>query len=550
MAVALLLISGVTTALALTPERAPVEMPTAAEQRLIDRLGALAAGLAQRETEIAALRAQLRETTDDDMRQELEAQLQNRRADRQRLEERFRESASGIDLAALRLEEEGRLEWSAELKELLGPLIGEVRRATGRPRRMHYLTREVEVLQERTELVEQAIANLDQLKSETADVTLRQRLETVEDGWRVELDQLRADSEVAAQELARLRAEQTSVSDTVGSLFQLFFRSRGRNLLLALAAFVGTWLVFRVAYIWIERLSPLHRRGRSVAIRFLDLLYQAAGVVVATVVLLFVLYETGDWLLLSLTSLFLFGLAWASKTAIPRFWRQAMLLLNVGSVREGERVLYDGVPYRVERLGFHTYLVNPDLAGGRVRLPIGVVESHVSRPAQEDEPWFPTRRGDWVLLEDGKHGRVAVQTPEIVTVVELGGARRNFRAQDFFSHPPTVLSAGFRLWVTFGVDYRHQALATAAIPREFEKRIREALAAAGHEEHLVHLLVEFKEAGASSLDVVALVDMAGAAAPDYQRLLRLVQRTCVDTCSDQGWVIPFTQVTMHLAAEA
>ena len=192
----------------------------------------------------------------------------------------------------------------------------------------------------------------------------------------------------------------------------------------------------------------------------------------------------------------------------------------------------------------------PDLAGGRLRLPIGVIEGQVSRPAQEDEPWFPTRRGDWVLLGDGKHGRVTVQTPEIVTVVELGGARRNFRSQDFFSAPPTVLSAGFRLWVPFGVDYRHQALATREIPRQLELRIREALAAGDHLGHLSRLSVEFQGAWASSLDLVALVDLSGAAAPDYQRLVRLVQKTCVETCTENGWGIPFTQLTLHVAREA
>jgi hypothetical protein len=27
----------------------------------------------------------------------------------------------------------------------------------------------------------------------------------------------------------------------------------------------------------------------------------------------------------------------------------------------------------------------------------------------------------------------------------------------------------------------------------------------------------------------------------------MVQQACVDTCNNQGWVIPFTQVTVHSA---
>lgn len=515
-----------------------------------EQLDGLAASIAQRSAEIADLRAALRATTDPERRLELEEEIRRRQAELSRAELRFREIASGIDLGRFHAAVDSEIDWSAELKELLGPLIGELRRATGRPRRIHRLERDIETLRERLALVEQAIANLDRLEAGSPAPPLMRRLEAVEEVWRSDAEQLRADVVIAEQELARLRAEQTSVYDSVGGLFQIFFRSRGRNLLLGLLAFAATWAVLRLLHAGLTRASPLHRRGRSLAVRFLDLAYLAASLVAATAALLFVFYETGDWLLLSLASLFLFGLAWASKTALPRFWRQMMLLLNVGPVREGERVLYQGVPYRVERLGFHTYVVNPDLAGGRLRLPLGVVEGLVSRPSQDDEPWFPTRRGDWVLFDDGKQGKVAVQTPEIVTVVELGGARRNFRAQDFFSEPPTVLSAGFRLWVTFGVDYQHQAIATTEIPRAFADAIGAALDAGGHAEKLIHLTVEFKAAGSSSLDVAVLIDLAGAAAPDYQRLSRLVQRACVDTCTERGWVIPFTQITLHTAPAA
>lgn len=532
------------------PAEAPAAAPDDAAADLTRRLDALAAALSERESEIASLRARLRAAKEAEDRRELEEELRDREAERKRQTARFREVALGVDLEEAERSDGAAFDWSTELKELLGPLVGELRRATGRPRRMHQLEREVDGLRARTVLVAEAIGNLDRLEAGGASEALRLRLESVEAGLRAEADQLQADQGLAEAELARLQSEQTSVSDTVGRLAQLFFRSRGRNLVLALAAFAATWLAFRVLYVSAARLAPRRPRRRSVAVRLLDLLYRIAGGVAATLAGLFVLYESGDWLLLSLASLFLFGLAWASKTAIPRFWRQAMLLLNVGPVREGERILYEGVPYRVERLGFHTFLANPDLAGGRLRLPIGVIEGQVSRPAQEDEPWFPTRRGDWVLLGDGKHGRVTVQTPEIVTVVELGGARRNFRSQDFFSAPPTVLSAGFRLWVPFGVDYRHQALATREIPRQLELRIREALASGGYLEHLSRLSVEFQGAGASSLDLVALLDMLGAAAPDYQRIVRLVQRTCVESCTENGWGIPFTQLTLHVAREA
>lgn len=59
------------------------------------------------------------------------------------------------------------------------------------------------------------------------------------------------------------------------------------------------------------------------------------------------------------------------------------------------------------------------------------------------------------------------------------------------------------------------------------------------------LVVDFKEAGANSLDYLILVSMDGAAAAQYFKLGRLLQQACVRACNEQGWTIPFPQLTVH-----
>ena len=59
------------------------------------------------------------------------------------------------------------------------------------------------------------------------------------------------------------------------------------------------------------------------------------------------------------------------------------------------------------------------------------------------------------------------------------------------------------------------------------------------------MLVEFKAAGASSLDYQIYIILNGRAAKAYFRAQRLVQQACVETCNREGWVIPFTQITVH-----
>jgi hypothetical protein len=78
----------------------------------------------------------------------------------------------------------------------------------------------------------------------------------------------------------------------------------------------------------------------------------------------------------------------------------------------------------------------------------------------------------------------------------------------------------------------------------------EALAGEGYEKTIVNIKVEFEEAGASSLNLRVLADFAGTAAPSYHVLRRAVQRLCVDACNEHGWVMPFMQVTLHMAPDS
>ncbi len=64
-------------------------------------------------------------------------------------------------------------------------------------------------------------------------------------------------------------------------------------------------------------------------------------------------------------------------------------------------------------------------------------------------------------------------------------------------------------------------------------------------EHVESILVEFQEAGASSLNYMIYVTMKGEAADSYYVLNRLLQKICVDTCNERSWVIPFNQLTVH-----
>ena len=223
--------------------------------------------------------------------------------------------------------------------------------------------------------------------------------------------------------------------------------------------------------------------------------------------------------------------------------------MNLGEVREGERVVYSGIPWKVERLSFFTSLTNEQLRGGVIRLPINRLSGLVSRAISEHgEPWFPCSEGDWIALPEEGRGKVISQTPEFVQLVKLGGARLTIPTAAFLLKSPLNLSTSFRLSIPFGIDYKHIAESTTTIPEIIWAHLtRELGTLLEKREQLISLKVEFAKASNSSLDYAIIADFDGSLAHRYEFLNRALQRLAVDCCLANHWEIPFTHVTLHNA---
>jgi len=274
-------------------------------------------------------------------------------------------------------------------------------------------------------------------------------------------------------------------------------------------------------------------------------LYSYRLVTAALIVLaiLMVLYVRGDVLLLTLAVIALAGAALSLRQTLPRYTAELRLLFGVGPVREEERLLLDGIPFTVESLGVYSVLRNPALEGVR-RLPLRGINELVSRPAGE-EPWFPCQPGDYILLANGSFGRVLRQTIELVEVA-VRDSTVQIRSKDFLGQNVRNLSQqGFGIASTFGIDYQHQAICLDTVPGRFREAIVDRFEHAGLRDDIEDMLVEFKGAGASSLDYQIYIVLNARAANAFFKAERLVQQACVETCNREGWVIPFTQITVH-----
>ena len=495
---------------------------------------------------ISATREVLQSPQGQGREKELRAKIDELTAKLLETETSLDQLSSGVDMDVFHKEVERNVDWGTELREMLEPLIREMKKMTSRPREIERLRDEIERYDLQLATVEKANANLLSLISQTTDPQLTERLNSIVRTWQNRGVEIRTQRAIVSSRLEKIMGEKKSLSQSLKELFGNFFKSRGLNLLVALFSFAFVWVALHFLYKLIQRFSPFHRKGRAFAVRILDLVYVVFTVILSFLVLLGVLYSFGDWVLLSLTIIFLLGVGWASKKALPRFWNQATLMLNFGTVREGEVVVYKGIPFEVISINFHTLLENRELGGKFIRIHINDLMELRSRPIAEKEPWFPSKPGDWVRLADGTYGEIHAQTVDTVKMRLKGGAFKFYNTADYLSQSPINLSSGFRLLVTFGIDYLHQNIATKEVPAVLEAAIMEELEREGYKESMEKIRVEFKAAGASSLDLAVLAEFNGHAESKFWSLERSIQRICTDVCTRHQWVIPFQQVTVHM----
>ncbi len=62
----------------------------------------------------------------------------------------------------------------------------------------------------------------------------------------------------------------------------------------------------------------------------------------------------------------------------------------------------------------------------------------------------------------------------------VGGAHQSYKTSEYLSQSPMNLSGGFRVPVTFGLDYQYQDIIIREVPDIIEKAIMEGLAEEGH----------------------------------------------------------------------
>ncbi len=475
-----------------------------------------------------------------------------------RLNLNFDSMATNLSLEDSSIRQKEKSPWTKQLEDITSPLLQAIRDLTEKPRKVDSLKKRISDLESSLTIHTQASQNLKELNSVRHEIESSSKLENARYLSRLALLQNKYDPELTKLNLeeARVNLEQIlssdeSLLDSAKNQVKDFLKNRGKNLLVTLAAFSGLWWLLNRFRKWVLRFNLFSQLSPAFG-KLFSAAYNIFILIICLLVGLACLYFFNDWLLISLIVMVLILVAWTSRQYIPTFLQEIKLIVNLGTVREGERLIWSGVPWLVHDIGLNATLINENLVGGEIRLPVKDLINRHSRPVVEGEPWFPTKTKDWVILNDGSYGWVKHQTLEQVVLSMKGDSLKYYSTPDFLNQTPVNISEGFRYCIEFGLDYEVQNRICEEIPTLFENGLKNILSKffEGSSPDFNFLEVRFDNPGASSLNLMIIIHADGKCAERHEENRREIQSALVRISNENKLKIPFSQLTINMADDA
>ena len=485
------------------------------------------------------------ESTENEEKERLETELKGLKAQSQEFKVKFEKIATGIDTSVIATKEDYKSSTlSEDFQLLIKPLIHAAKQSTENMRKKAKLQDEKEYYENILFYANKAHQNINKLLKDGNSTVLDADLKKLEKQWFQKVSLITSNLNATQQHIEMLEQDDVPFAQSFQDSFKNFFQQQGLVLLEGIGAFFIVIVLMQTIHMLLVKIFPiLVNPERPFTVRFLDLIYWILTVLFAISTPMLIFYYEENWILSSIAILILFGVMWTFRNLIPKLWRQGRLFLNIGPVRQEERIYYQNLPWRVKNINIFTVLENPD-SGVKLRLPIEELVGLTSRPSLPNEPWFPCRRNDWVLLSNDYYGKVVGISLEFIELVDHAGGRKTFIISDFLSLSPLNLSTGFMILDTIGISYKHQKESTREIVDMLESFIVKQAEAEGYQEGLEFVSVQFAHAGNSSLDLRIVAYFNGEMASNYFRVRRAIGRWCVDACTEYGWEIPFPQLTI------
>jgi len=174
--------------------------------------------------------------------------------------------------------------------------------------------------------------------------------------------------------LDTLKVESDNGVGSITKKITTFLKSTGLHLLVALLVFCliffGANFVFKKMMDFSRKNTPKETRFNYEYLAKIDGTVFLGALTLGTLLIPVVFLIFGNWLLISIFALLSLVIFWMVKDKIPDIIEEVRLILNIGAVREQERIIYNGIPWKVDEIKFYSQIINPNLEGGRLRIPL------------------------------------------------------------------------------------------------------------------------------------------------------------------------------------
>ena len=483
----------------------------------------------------------------DDIPEALTADLAQINSEIELLERTYEQLAiGGIDLSVLGVEQQA-FDWQEELITIVKPLIENVKGLTEKPRKMESLRQVIVEKELAQEASRKALISIQDLKISAENPEVLAKLIDIENDWTSRQEDIGRAIQLARFQLDSLEGKDVRWGAVVKKGLSDFLNGRGLTLLFVVLVIIAVSFFMR-GILWLiqKRTKATQDKSTKMHFRLAAYGYRLLTVLLITIAIMMVLYFRQDMLLLAIMVIVVIGSALALKNLLPQYITEGRLLLNIGGIREQERVFYNGIPWRVNAVNMYSDFTNPEIRGA-IRIPLSQMHEMISRPSVT-EAWFPSSEGDWVLDSNDDLYRVMRQSVDVVELRNTDLVIRLMPTSDYFAAGYTNLSRAkiFRVSIQFGIDYATQTEDVDKIETAFCEGMKKSFADRPYNDDLVEVRVEFHSAGDSSLNYKLIAKFKPDCAEHHNRIKRRMQRACVMTCNENNWGIPFPQVSVHL----
>lgn len=457
----------------------------------------------------------------------------------------------GIDLSIFEEVESDLLKdplnynWQKEVLEILQPFFAQMQRVTEKARNKDLLIENEKLLTSRLTLAETGLEALQNLDKSELNKNALKSLAKIEEDWLDRIKSLEHQKSIVELKLDDL-TDNRNFFVRVTDNFWGFLKNEGFAIIVAIGASFGFYYLFNLL---ILRYAHYQQKNRKRALnfkwRFILLTLQAIKALLSLAIFLMILHTTGNIILFGIMLLILFIAVLSFRGNIPQYLQKLRVFLNLGQAREGERIIYNDIPWEISKISLsNVYLTNPLLDNGELHVTIELIDKLYSRETITDELWFPSRKGDFLLLPDKRIVQVIRQTPEAV-YLNHDGATIVMGTAEFYKLKFSNLSRGYSLTLNFTLeDHRENRLSLTNVKDSIIAGIHKIVKTEDESlyQAIRNISVTVRQLlTADTTSYQVIVEMAPNSAKSYLTIKALLNNAIIEVSREHDWRILLTE---------